>query len=262
MNLLARFAAAGLAVAALLSTACSAMPPAADPAPLDGTAWVLSALPGRTLVEGATATLRFEGGRASGSDGCNRYATSYTADGGKLSFGATGAATMMACPPAIMEQARAFTSSLTAASRYRIEAGQLQLLGADGAMVASFAPQSQALAGTSWRVTGYNNGRQAVVSVLADTQLTVAFAADGRVSGSAGCNNFTGTYTASGSSLQFGPAATTRKMCARPEGVMAQEQQFLKALETVATIRHEGDQAELRTADGALAVSLRKDAAQ
>lgn len=261
MNLRARLIATGIAVASLFSVACTAMSPAADVPGLDGTAWVLSSLPGRTLVDGATATLRFEGGRASGTDGCNRYATSYTADGSRLKFDAAGAATMMACPPAIMEQARAFTSSLGATSSHRIEAGQLQLLGPDGAVVASFAPQSQALAGTSWRVTGYNNGRQAVVSVLSGTQLSMSFAADGRVSGSAGCNNFMGTYTASGSSLKFGPAATTRKMCGQP-GVMEQEQQFLKALESVATIRQEGDRAELRTADGALAVSLLKDAAQ
>ena len=121
-------------------------------------------------------------------------------------------------------------------------------------------PTQENLTGTSWRVTGYNNGRQAVVSVLSGTELKMAFSADGRVSGSAGCNNFIGTYTVSGSALKFGPAATTRKLCARP-GVMEQEQQFLKALETVATIHQEGARAELRTADGALAVSLQKDAA-
>lgn len=261
MNLRARLIATGIAVASLLSTACTAMTSAPDIPNLDGTAWVLSALPGRSLVEGATATLRFEGGRASGTDGCNRYATSYAADGSKLKFDATGAATMMACPPAIMEQARAFTSSLDKTSSHRVEAGQLQLLGPDGAVVASLAPQSLALAGTSWRVTSYNNGRQAVVSVLADTQLSLSFAADGRVSGSAGCNNFMGTYTVSGSSLKLGPPATTRKLCAQP-GVMEQEQQFLKALESVATIRQEGERAELRTADGALAVSLQRDAAR
>ena len=261
MTLRAFLFATGITVASLLATACTAMSSAPDVPDLDGTAWVLSALPGRSLVEGATATLRFEGGRASGTDGCNRYATSYTADGGKLTFGEAGAATMMACPPAFMEQARAFTASLGRTSIHRIEAGQLQLLGPDGAVVASFAPQSQALAGTSWRVTAYNNGRQAVVSVLSGTQLSMSFAADGRVSGSAGCNNFMGTYSASGSSLQLGPAATTRKLCAQP-GVMEQEQQFLKAMETAATIRQEGERAELRTADGALAVSLLKDAAQ
>ena len=259
MHLRVRLVATGVAVASLLSAGCTSMTSAPGVPDLDGTAWVLSALPGRSLVEGTAVTLQFDGGRASGTDGCNRYATSYTAEGGKLKFDAAGAATMMACPPAIMEQARAFTSSLGTTSSRRIEAGQLQLLGPDGSVVAVFAPQSLALAGTSWHVTGYNNGRQAVVSVLNDTQLTIAFAADGRVTGSAGCNNFMGTYSVSGSSLTFGPAATTRKMCAQP-GVMEQEQQFLKALESVATIRQEGERAELRTADGALAVSLSKDA--
>jgi len=259
MNLRARLLATGVALASLLSAACASMTSASDAPDLDGTAWVLSSLAGRTLIEGATATLRFDGDRASGTDGCNRYTTSYTAEGSQLKFDAAGAATMMACPPAIMEQARAFTSSLGATRSHRISDGQLQLLGADGAVVASFAPQSMVLAGTSWRVTGYNNGRQAVVSVLADTQLSMSFADDGRVSGSAGCNNFMGTYTLTGSSLRLGPAATTRKLCAVP-GVMEQEQQFLKALESVATIRQEGERAELRTADDALAVSLSKDA--
>lgn len=259
MNLRLHLTATGVALASLLSAACASVTSAPDVPGLDGTAWVLASLPGRSLVEGATATLRFEGGRASGTDGCNRFATSYTADGSKLRFDAAGAATMMACAPAIMEQAHAFTSSLGTTSSHRIEAGQLQLLGPDGAVVASFAPQSLSLAGTSWRVTGFNNGRQAVVSVLTDTQLTMSFAADGRVSGSAGCNHFMGTYTVSGSSLKLGPTATTRKLCAQP-GVMEQEQQFLKALESVATIRQEGERAELRTGDGALAVTLQKDA--
>jgi heat shock protein HslJ len=45
-------------------------------------------------------------------------------------------------------------------------------------------------------------------------------------------------------------------MCVAPEGVMEQEQQFLKALSTVATARFDGDRLELRTAEGSLAVSL------
>ena len=35
--------------------------------------------------------------------------------------------------------------------------------------------QDQSLAGTAWEVTGFNNGRQAVVSVLAGTSLTAIF---------------------------------------------------------------------------------------
>jgi heat shock protein HslJ len=46
-------------------------------------------------------------------------------------------------------------------------------------------------------------------------------------------------------------------MCAQPEGTMAQEAAFLAALQTAATQRREADRLELRTADGALAVSAR-----
>ena len=40
---------------------------------------------------------------------------------------------------------------------------------------------------------------------------------------------------------------------------MEQEQQFLKALESVATVRFEADRVELRTATGALALTLMKE---
>ena len=53
--------------------------------------------------------------------------------------------------------------------------------------------------------------------------------------------------------------ASTRMTCAQPAGVMAQEQEFLQALQTVATARIEPSRIELRRADGALAVSLVKD---
>ena len=125
-------------------------------------------------------------------------------------------------------------------------------------MLATFAAQSQALAGTSWSVTGYNNGRQAVVSVLTGTNLSMAFGSDGKVGGSAGCNRYSAAYTLEGHKLTIGPAAATRMMCAKPEGVMEQERQFLQALETVATARFEGDRLELRSAEGQLAVTLTK----
>lgn len=230
-----------------------------EPPELEGTAWVLAAIPGQTPVAGATPTLRFEGGRAGGSDGCNRYSTSYTADGSALKLDPAGAMTQMACAPDVMQLAGAFMSSLKGTRSYRITDGELQLLDTGGALLARFAPQPQELAGTSWRVIGYNNGKQAVVSVIIGTQLTMVFGDDGGVSGTAGCNSYTGSYTATGASLHFGPAAITGRMCAEPERVMEQEQLFLKALETVATVRIEGNRAELRRANGALAVSLQMD---
>lgn len=256
-----RLAAAIMAVS-IAFAACAAVPPAADPPALQDTAWVLAELPGRTLVPGSSVTMRFEDGRASGSDGCNRYGISYSTAGSKFTVEPGGIATQMACAPEVMQQASAFMASLTGAQAYRVEAGQLRLLGADGAVLARFAPQPEGLAGTAWHVTGYNNGRQAVVSVLMGTELTMEFSADGRVAGSAGCNRYTGSFKQDGKSLSFGPAAATRRMCVEPEGVMEQEQQFLEALETVATARQEADRLEMRTADGALAATLSQGSAQ
>jgi heat shock protein HslJ len=254
-----RYRLAGLVMAAFLS-ACAAGQPMVDARPLNGTAWVLESLDGKAPLAGHAATLRFEGSRVAGSDGCNRYMAEWQATGSKLAFTSGPAATLMACEPAVMAQADAFQAALTAANAYRREAERLVLLADDGRVLATFAPQETVLAGTAWQVTGYNNGKQAVVSLLADTTMTIAFDAEGRASGSAGCNRFTASYSQDGDKVSFGPAAATRMMCPQPEGVMEQEAQFLKALETAATARLEGDSLELRTATGALAVSARRTA--
>jgi heat shock protein HslJ len=89
------------------------------------------------------------------------------------------------------------------------------------------------LAGVKWEVTGYNNGRQAVVGPQLGTQLTIAFK-DGKVSGSSGCNSFHGPFKADGNALSIGPLATTRKWCSK-EGVMEQEREFISALQTATT---------------------------
>lgn len=252
-----RLAVASLA-ASMLVAGCTAMPSSADAPELNGTAWVLGSLSGQPPAPGSSVTMRFEGGRVQGTDGCNRYMTTYTARGSSLEVASRGASTMMACPPPIMKQAEAFSGALGSARSYRVSEGRLELLSAEGVVLATFAPQAQSLAGTSWQVTAFNNGKQAVVSPLAGTKLTMAFSADGKVSGSAGCNRYTRSYTLDGKKLTLGPAATTRMMCAKPEGVMDQERRFLKALDTVATGRFEGDRLELRTADDALAAMLAK----
>jgi len=242
-----------------LLAACASVPPVADAPSLENTAWVLTALPGQSLVAGSPATLRFEAGRVGGTDGCNRYSGPYSVEGAELKVTPQLASTMMACPPPVDAQAKAFIAALTGAGRYRIADGQLELLSADGKVLATLARQSETLAGTAWRITGINNGKQAVVSVLAGTAPTLAFAADGRASGSAGCNSYNSRYTADGAQLKFAPPASTRKMCPEPQGVMEQEQQFLAALETVTMAQVEGDRLELRRGDGALALTATRD---
>ena len=227
---------------------------------LDGTAWVVTRLHGaRPETPSAPApTMRFEHGRIAGSDGCNRYGAGYrSADD---SFGLLGnmVGTKRMCPDAQMRTASAFAAALNGARALRHEGGQLLLLDDSGAPLLTLVRDSQELASTRWRVTGYNNGRQAVVSVIGGTELTMDFGADGRVSGSAGCNDFTAGYRQDGAKLSITAPASTRRACARPEGVMAQEASFLGALAMVDHARVEGGQLELRSAGGELAVSLER----
>ena len=91
------------------------------------------------------------------------------------------------------------------------------------------------LADTEWTVVAYAEGRGGFASVLAGTNLTVAFSADGRISGSGGCNGFAGTFALTPPAIRIGPVATTRKFCASPDGVMAQESAFFAALTTAAS---------------------------
>jgi heat shock protein HslJ len=143
---------------------------------------------------------------------------------------------------------------LTKVRRYAISGTTLTLRNAVGRELAKLGAESQQLAGTSWRVSAYNNGKQAVVNVESGTKVTAAFSAAGVVSGSGGCNSYNGTYQASASKLSIGPISATQKSCPTPEGVMTQEQAFLAALGTAHTYRVEAGKLEIRTADGALAV--------
>jgi len=79
--------------------------------------------------------------------------------------------------------------------------------------------------------------------VRGDAPLTLEFKADGTVSGSGGCNAFTGAYTLEGNELHFAPLAATKKSC----GPAADEQEFtyLSFLNRVTGVKVEGDELDL-----------------
>jgi heat shock protein HslJ len=242
-------------MAVLVLSSCG-VAPAAAPNPLPGTSWVLTTLNGAPVGIGTPITLNLEETKLSGTDGCNNYGGSYTVNATKFSIDKNLFSTLMACPDTIMQRARAYITALTQSAAFKIDGQQLTLSDAGGKALASFARQSSELGGSSWLVTGYNNGKQAVVSVALRSTLTADFGADGRLSGSAGCNTYIATFEAPGKSLKIGPVASTPKFCADPAGVMEQETQYLKALGTATTYRIDADKLELRSADGALAASL------
>ena len=109
------------------------------------------------------------------------------------------------------------------------------------------------LENTSWQATGINNGRGGVVS-SATTTGVIAMFADSKVSGSAGCNNYSASYEISHSLITIGPVMTSRRLCAEPEGIMAQEQEFLQALAAATHYTLTADRLELRDSNGSLQV--------
>ncbi len=112
------------------------------------------------------------------------------------------------------------------------------------------------LAGTSWEVTGYDDGSQAVTSVLAGTTLTANFGEDGTLTGNSGCNDYSGPYKVTGNQIGIGPLSSTKKACSDPVGVMDQESQYLAALENAQVFIVEGNTLELRLVDGTVAAKF------
>ena len=77
---------------------------------------------------------------------------------------------------------------------------------------------------------------------------SITFGVDGRISGNASCNRFSGGYVVSGRSLTIGPLGVTRKACV--EALMDQEQRFLNTIEQVVAWDIGNAMLSLRDANG------------
>ena len=127
---------------------------------------------------------------------------------------------------------------------------------ANSKMDIGFASEDMKLYQSATLATGINNGKSGVQSLLAGTTVTATFTEDGTVTGSSGCNRFSGAYERDGNAIKIGPLAGTRMMCTEPAGIMEQESHYLKALENASTFNVEGKTLELRDAQAALQVKF------
>ena len=263
-------AAAPAGAAAQPTAAAGAAAPQTAPAgktsqTLEGPVWKLQSytnVQGQTVqaVANANVTAEFKDGRVTGTAGCNTYFASYKVDGNKLTISQAGS-TMMACADqAVMAQEALFLQSLSKAATYQITGDTLTISDASGKASMTFqATAAQTLTSSPWDVISFNNGKQAVVSVNPAAPMTAVFSADGKVSGSSGCNTYSGSYQVDGNKIKIGPLATTRKMC--EPAVMEQETQYLKALQSSATWSIFNGVLGMRTAQDAMSVNFLPGAA-
>ena len=140
--------------------------------------------------DGVVPSAAFTDGTVFGTTGCNTYRASYTLDGDSFEIGEP---TLIACPPPVDEFERAYLDALGQVASWEIDGEELVLSDADGNELLRYEVAS--IVG-DWTVTGVNTGAHAISSPIVGTELTAVFADDGSLTGSAGCNNYTTSYTA------------------------------------------------------------------
>lgn len=72
-----------------------------------------------------------------------------------------------------------------------------------------------------------------------DSKITLNFGEDGRISGTASCNSYTGSFKLQNGRLTTGPMALTRRACMVP--LMDQEMSFVKLIEDNPTVELDDD---------------------
>jgi heat shock protein HslJ len=182
--------------------------------------------------------IRFnEDGSANIQADCNSVIASYTTDGSSISI-MPGPSTLVACPPD--SQADQFVSQLSSAAIYFIQNGNLFMDLPFDSGTMRFAPQGtpppatetpagEEAEGLTFYLTAFGPVA-APQPIIAGTLISANFSGN-RVTGSAGCNNYSGTLTPVEDYFQVTGIITTMMMCA--EDVMAQEQAYLAGLGTI-----------------------------
>ena len=92
---------------------------------------------GSPVLASESTSMQFDKGRLAGSDGCNRYSTSYVASEKLLKIEPKMIGTRMACPQPVMEEARTFIEILGRTASYRVDGDRLTLLESDGRPIAA-----------------------------------------------------------------------------------------------------------------------------
>lgn len=102
---------------------------------------------------------------------------------------------------------------------------------------------SSSLTGVTWTVTAMPG-----VDIDPTVPITAVFGADGQVTGSGGCNNYSAAYTTSGSNLTVSSPMSSMMSC--NEGVDQQESQYFYLLEGSGAYEIKGNTLTLKDSSG------------
>lgn len=215
--------------------------------------FVASELNGRRLNRGEDtpkATLIFlpnDGVR--GSTGCNRFSGTLVRSGAKSTRFGPLALTKMACIGPAKNLEVQMLSALRATNQISKFGSEVRLLAANGRVVARLQTMSArpetglSLYGKSWTLVSLNG--QTLDAQSARPHVT--FEAN-RISGSTGCNQFSGVHQRADGKSRFLNMAQTERACLAAIGdPMATEAAFMAALSQVDQISLTGNQLTLKS---------------
>jgi heat shock protein HslJ len=223
---------------------------------LSGTEWQLESTGGpdnpSPVPGGANLTLGFSDYRYIGFAGCNWFQGLFDAKGASLTL-EPPAKTQGGCvsEPEAQKQQSSYFAGLASVVSYAIENGKLVLYAANQQRMGTMAPlEAVPFEGPTWELIFYTSSEAVdAVPVLPGAKITARFDGE-KLTGNAGCNDYTTGYQRDNTRLTFGPVAATKKMCAEPAGVMEQENAYLKMLAEIGAIRQFARSIELLKADG------------
>ncbi|MEA3441178.1 MAG: META domain-containing protein, partial [Chloroflexota bacterium] len=159
-------------------------------------------------------------------------------------------------PENIMQQEIDYLNALASATIYQVSDERLIFTDTNGEELLIYSRfEPLGLTGTEWELVFYNDGEGAFVSVLNGTQITALFEEAGKLSGTAGCNEYSTAYQVDGNTITIDSAAITMMYCAEPEGIMEQESAYLAAVESAETFQIERNNLTMENASGVRVLS-------
>jgi len=243
-------AGAAPAAGAPAATAVPAAPASPAASTLSNTNWKLVSVDAfgtsNAPVGGVEISLNFGADNTvNGSAGCNNYSGGYQLAGDTITIGPL-VTTMKACDNAVMGQEFFYLATLQKPAQFTQADNHLTLKFDDGKEVFNYekvntAAPATGLPGTKWNLTYLVDGaRQSKSPLLANTQITLIFGADGNLSGNAGCNQYNGSYQVNGNQITIGPLISTMMAC--PQETMQQESTYLIALQSATSFEQSAQQ--------------------
>lgn len=245
----------------LLLGACAQQPsdtgaPAPDGAQLAGRTFLSTGLvrDGKPaeLVKGTRITLTVHpDGRVGAIAGCNSMGAAADFTGGKLHVDGAGLATTeMGCAPELHAQDKMISDLLTADPAWELN-GDVLTLRTDTVQLTlqdqESADPDKPLPGTRWSVESMVD-KDSVSSVATKPGSVYLEFADGKVSGSTGCNRLGGNAVVNGDKITFSNIFTTRRACSGDLGAL--ERAVLNTLKGEVAWKVTADRLDLTAADG------------